>query len=98
MNKPEGITQRTDISGICDLCNSKMQASGGVVTASAMRLLVEGGFTPWTLNEIWNTMSKAIEKQGVNANTMIRRKYILEEFGDFGVCPQCYKKVCDFCV
>ena len=99
MKKPEGITSRTDLPGICDLCNVSMEQSGGLVTSRAMRLLIEGGFDPFVLgkfNNFFNEKLKTMELPMNVVSSLLRQPYLKEELGDFGICPDCFKAVCDF--
>jgi len=93
MEKPDGIVIRRDYSGLCDLCNAAMTASAAVVTAPAMRLLVEAGFWPVPPNSpAW-----AIEQRLPQMRAHFRRQYLREEFGDFAVCQACLDRVNEFC-
>lgn len=99
MQKPDGITQKRNISGNCDICNTKMPPSGGIVTARAMRLLVEAGFIPEPGSGPMDFLASEMEKLGVSrkaSTASMKRKIINEELGDFGICPGCFQKVVDY--
>jgi hypothetical protein len=100
MKRPEGITKKTDISGSCDICNSDMPPSGGVVTARAMRMLVEGGFDPEPKSGPMASLAAEMEKLGISreaSNASMRQKLLREQLGDLGICPDCFQRALGYC-
>ena len=92
MNRPEGITKRTDIRGVCDTCNGDMPPSAAVVTSAAMRVLVEAGFWPSPPG----SPADFLERSTPQVREIIRRKFLREAYGDFAVCPACLDRIDKF--
>jgi hypothetical protein len=92
----DGITRKTGMSGNCDICNAAMPPSGGIVTARAMKLLVESGFNPEPRPGPMEFLAREMEKLGVSraaSTASMKRKMLNEELGDFGICPNCFERV-----
>lgn len=100
MTRPEGITNKQDISGSCDLCNSHMPPSGGIVTSRAMKALVEAGFDPLPDSGPTDFIMQLMELQGVSraaSRAQMKSKFLNEQMGNLGICPDCFRKIEVFC-
>lgn len=105
MKRPDGITSKTDITGNCDLCNINMSPSGGIISATALRLLVEDGFEPEPETGVMAILKERMkEYSGLQMKLeesgriiSLKQKILRELLGDFGVCPDCYQRVLEYC-
>lgn len=100
MTRPEGISNKHDVSGDCDLCNNQMPPSGGFVTSRALKRLVEDGFDLIPTSGPVGFIMRLMELQGMSrgaSSASMKGKILNEQMGDFGVCPDCFRRIEVFC-